>query len=412
MSNINNVHEKGLIETYETEKNTAENNKRSSPLVGLQPSEFYAPLCERKETSDAICTAIKNDNLQSYIDKNAIEYAYLKDGAQSALLSDNDGLQKLREILIANFFLSRQSAVWADFLAGLNREITTGNTFEQTECLFNEDGALKFITCKMTLSQLKKCAFGKLVDIDGDFLYGTSKLLKRESYKEFISIIDGTLSKTTSEPTLRLCNKTNNFLYIDRPIIIKGYNNGLFDIMVDCKYLAMQLDKKTGKITADSRFIVAPAGLYSLCLVGANEFKKRFGEGRITATKMYTLIQAVTAGVQQQSFLNIKRVTQQGRENIRLDKDAIVEICGTYSMRRGKKYVDYKKTIDFISKVARAYLLGLKKAGILQELLDSPTGLNALMIDTEHSAEFPKDCPNSVYIKIIHINDIKDIKQL
>lgn len=407
VNSINNLHKKSTVATYEEERNIQETNLLKPQLIGIQPNGFYNTLCEKKETSDAVINNIQDGTLRGKISQDIIKNAYFKDGIKASLFDQNIDLQRLRLQLEMNFNLGRNSAVWADFANGLYKGLSTGFSFEGIDYLYTSNGYPNVAKVLLTLSQLKKCTFGGLVNIDGNFLYGTRDILKHYSYKDLVTIIAGALSGKGGEPILSSYNKRTNYLYTDKPIIVKSFNNGLFEIWVDLKYCPMRIDKKTGKLIADDRYILQPTGLYSLCLIGANLLRKQCNAEKIpTATKIYQLLQAVVASDQQQSFLHIKSITRQGRENIRLERDAITNMCNTYRMVNGKKYINYKETIDFINQSAKAYMLALQKTGIYQRLYDDESNADPLIIDTEHSAEFPQENPKSIYIKINHIKNI------
>lgn len=389
-------------------------------LTDIRPSDMmanYVPKITLQQVKDTGKLKIITETPNIDIDK------FMQNGSQTELADEKQ--RALATDFLQKWKLSSYSAVWTDFCGGIYKLLTTGNqknfvdfkpvTYKSKDG--KQDILYKWVV-KATLPQIKKCCFGGLVDDYGEFKWGYGDLLNHTSYKDLIDIF----VKQKAEPAL-LAYKAEQRDFAGNviepavyrqytPLHIANIDNGIFTIELDPFYFPFKIDETNNndRLVADTRFLPNIAGCYSVCIIGHNILSSNKPTSTTPIPKATTInryYSAMQGAWNFQNMLGIHLETKNNRENIRVNKQGIIDLFSGNVWEQNGSIKGIKFASESAAMCGEAMYQGLKQTGLLDELAALPNAENIHIPARDKPIQYLNEYGKALIVKADSITKFK-----
>lgn len=377
--------------------------------------------------------------------ENTAEY-YLQHGTAIKDIIQNE-TQKLDAMnALEKWKLSKYRSVIGDFCYGLMKLISTGNYFDGLEPQFIERNGQRIITSwlvRMNWQQIKKATFGGLVDKDGNYLRGTSEILKHTTEKDLINFI----TQTIPPALLQYFSKTPNGFYSIgeyAPIRIVDRNGEHIILELDRRYFPFDFNDRgePDGISKNCRYLLSIAGFSSVLEIGHYQQTRKGLKDLPNTISAYRFLQTVGSAFQFQSLLGVSlKNTYTDKENVAVRKNGIYTMLGADSkekqitqieaqknwtenrisaeisinkkdsvltdlFQRETEKRNFKEIQRKVKLIGDMLVEGLKFTGIDKELKNSPFAKDILIPSNKTGMQFVEQYKNLLLVKVEPIKNI------
>lgn len=366
-------------------------------------------------------------------DQREAEY-YLKHGSNvKDIIADETRKAAAIEVL-EKWKLSNFRAVIMDLCGGLMKALSTGVRFRETRPQFiTLDNGKKIITSwivTLTYADARKCAFGGLVDENGEFRRGVSEILKRTTEKELERFLSG---KDASPKLLYYLNDSKSgFRALGEyaPIRFVQHNGFEITLELDRRYFPLAFDDHGEPTSAEKgfRYVSSLAGLGSIFEIGHYHLSQRMvGQSLPSTVAANRFYQTISSAFQFQSVLGIS--LKNDCENVAIRKSKTADILnGDKNIVKNRLSAKIKigRTTTILSDmfshevatrrwreiqrkctcIGGMLLDGLKTTGLLDEIKHKAGAENILIPDAENGVDYIEQYNDLMLIKVKPITRI------
>lgn len=326
-------------------------------------------------------------------------------------LAETDETREAIILQIAqNKFLSNASYV-ADMASGLYYLATTKAQQSGVEWIIEGNYSIVLL---LDITAILRATFGAMVDRKGRAIWGAG-----DAIKQAMKTLRPLIAKETPPPVVTVRypdpDSPGDFkCIIGEPIrilgTIKNKEGKVEKVAVELSNYFFPVQITGGEWTepitlkAEGQYLHQVAGLHTLMDIGRQRLIQELESKGLSTERIPTALTAKKFILAAQGvynlrglFPNLVSTNRRNRKNIMVRR-SFLKAAAPHLVSGGNKgtWIDYKQASNYISLIGQMYHQGIIAADILDDIIHDP---NIVMIATEAAAEFPRDLPNTFFIK-------------